>query len=128
MDRITPICIKLHFLPFKARIVYKICLLTYKAINFGEPQYISELFKIHVPNFNMNLRIFDEERLEEPFISRSVQVQRSFRYSAPRLFNSLPVSVRRSETLAIFKKNLKTFLFTKAYDVLSETISPDFSV
>jgi len=127
-DRITPICIKLHFLPFKARIVYKICLLTYKAINFGEPQYISELFKIHVPNFNMNLRNFDEERLEEPFISRSVKVQRSFRHSAPRLFNSLPVSVRRSETLAIFKKNLKTFLFTKAYDVLSETISPDFSV
>ena len=41
-ERITPALIELHWLPMKARIIYKICLLTYKALKFGEPKYLYE--------------------------------------------------------------------------------------
>jgi len=37
---------------------------------------------------------------------------RSFAAAGPRLWNSLPGHLRQSETLAIFKRQLKTFLFS----------------
>ena len=33
---------ELHWLSMKARIIYKICLLTYKALKFGERKYLYE--------------------------------------------------------------------------------------
>ena len=35
-EKVTPTLIELHWLPMKARILYKICLLTYKALKFGD--------------------------------------------------------------------------------------------
>ena len=37
--------------------------------------------------------------------------QRTFSYCAPKLWNSLPKSLKESETVTIFKMKLKTFLF-----------------
>ena len=37
--------------------------------------------------------------------------QRTFSYCAPKLWNSLPKFLKESETVTIFKKKLKTFLF-----------------
>ena len=36
-ERITPVVIDLHWLPIEARIVFKICVLTYIALNTGKP-------------------------------------------------------------------------------------------
>ena len=36
-ERITPVLIDLHWLPIKARIFFKICVLTYTALNTGKP-------------------------------------------------------------------------------------------
>lgn len=44
-DHISPYLIDLHILPIKARIEYKICLLTFNALRYGEPKYLSELLK-----------------------------------------------------------------------------------
>jgi len=41
-----------------------------------------------------------------------------FAHAAPVLWNSLPLTIRTSNSLAIFKKQLKTFLFKKAFDLL----------
>ena len=38
--------------------------------------------------------------------------------AAPVLWNSLPLNIKASSSLAIFKKHLKTFLFRKAYNLL----------
>ena len=125
-DRITPVCITLHFLPFKARIIYKICLLTYKAVKYGQPRYLANLLKKQVPATNMDLRNYSPDRLDEPMISRSVGINRCFSYSAPRLYNALPEGVRNSDDVGVFKKRLKTHLFTEAYDLSSQTINPEF--
>ena len=127
-DRITPVCIKLHFLPIKARIIYKLCLITYKALKFNQPKYLSELLKTYNPETSMNLRSIDENRLNEPVVSRSAVVKRSFEYSAPRLFNMLPIEIRQTNTVKSFKKSLKTYLFTQAYDISTQSIRSDFKV
>ena len=127
-DRITPVCIKLHFLPIKAKIIYKLCLITYKAFKFNQPKYLSELLKKYNPETSMNLRSIDEDRLNEPVVSRSTVVKRSFEYSAPRLFNMLPIEIRQKNTVKSFKKSLKTYLFTQAYDISTQSIRSDFKV
>ncbi|KAI5608495.1 hypothetical protein C0J50_6634, partial [Silurus asotus] len=38
----------------------------------------------------------------------------SFSYKAPQLWNSLPTSVRDSDTVSVFKSRLKTYLFSQA--------------
>ena len=35
--------IKLHWLPIKARIEFKICLIVFKALRFGQPKYIADM-------------------------------------------------------------------------------------
>ncbi|KAF7688404.1 hypothetical protein HF521_013211, partial [Silurus meridionalis] len=36
-------------------------------------------------------------------------------YKAPQLWNSLPISVRDSDTVSVFKSRLKTYLFSQAF-------------
>ena len=43
--------------------------------------------------------------------------QRGFDYSGPTVWNALPVSIRKKHSLYSFRKDLKTHLFRKAYDV-----------
>ena len=41
--------------------------------------------------------------------------ERSFQYAAPNEWNNLPLIIRESPSLAIFKNKLKTFLFHSTY-------------
>ena len=114
-DRITPILIRLHWLPVKARIVYKICVLVFQAITTGKPVYIRTL----LANFEPDMLILTRHGrnplwLEEPRCRLQLGF-RSFRVSAPRLFNRLPDEVKRSSNMSVFKRKLKTFLFGDCY-------------
>lgn len=126
-DRITPVCIDLHFLPIKARIIYKICLLTYKAMNFDEPRYLRELLMKRSACVSRQMRSHDEGRLVEPYLSRLVSIRRCFEFTAPRLYNCLPVDVLTSD-LVTFKRKLKTHLFQEAYDLDLMELKPDFKL
>ena len=86
-ERITPICIGLHILPVKARIKYKICVLVYKALNFGEPKYLADLLKRR--NALPSLRENSARTLEEPMVSRLVSADRS-------IFSLCPCSIQHS--------------------------------
>jgi hypothetical protein len=39
----------------------------------------------------------------------------AFAYAAPRLWNELPLELREEQSITLFKRKLKTFLFKKAY-------------
>ena len=121
-DRITPICIDLHFLPVRARIEYKICLLTFKALKFKSPAYLSDLLRESVLETSLELRSAGTGRLREPFLSRSATVNRCFEHCAPRLFNSLPPALRMETSVEAFKHKLKTYLFEKSYDLQNMNI------
>ena len=69
----------------------------------------------------------DRRRLFEPRTNRS-SGERSFQYSAPRLYNKLPVEVKDSENTEQFKKRLKTYLFGESYDMNLKTINEQYKV
>jgi len=49
-----------------------------------------------------------------PKVNCSTVGDEAFAHAAPVLWNSLPLTIRTSSSLAIFKKQLKTFLLKKA--------------
>ena len=104
-ERITPALIELHWLPMKARIIYKICLLTYKALKFGEPKYLYEYLGPFELETSVTVRhASDRHRLYEPRTNHC-SGERSFQYSAARLYNKLPVEIKDSENITQFKKD-----------------------
>ena len=50
---------------------------------------------------------------------RLTLANRAFRCSAPAVWNSLPKTVVDSDSIAVFKSKLKTFLFSQAYSLSS---------
>lgn len=121
-DRITPALIDLHWLPIKARIEFKICVMVYQALKSGSPRYIRELLTDFHVNTNVTLRHSTEEyRLAEPRFNNEYG-RRAFSRIAPRLFNRLPLDVRQAENVEIFKKKLKTYLFGQCYNLEDMTV------
>ena len=63
------------------------------------------------------LRSSAKSLLVVPKVNYSTLGDRAFAHAAPVLWNSLPLTIRTSSSLAIFKTQLKTFLFKKAFDL-----------
>ncbi|KAI5086756.1 hypothetical protein C0J45_23267, partial [Silurus meridionalis] len=106
-DHITPILSSLHWLLLS---FFELLLLTYKALNGLPPMFLSSLLTHYNPSRSQNSGL-----LVVPRITKSTKGGRSFSHLAPKLWNSLPDSVRSSDTLTQFKCRLKTYLFSKAY-------------
>ena len=114
----TSSLIELHWLPLKARIEFKICLITFKALKFNQPSYIRELLSFSSHESTLGLRSADDPyRLHEPrAIGKRGFANRSFSYIAPLLYNKLPITIKLIDSLNTFKRHLKAFLFSCAYD------------
>ena len=111
-EHIQPVLKSLHWLPVKQRITFKILLLTFHAINKSGPSYLSDLITLYKPP--CSLRSEDRFLLVESKTSRSYG-DRAFSVAGPRLWNALPESLRKEDSLNSFKHQLKTFLFKVAY-------------
>ena len=98
----------LHWLPISERIKFKIATLTFKAINFRKPSYLSELLTSYQPS--RSLRSSGTNLLSVPDI-RSEIGRRSFSYAAPKLWNSLPPDLRSCTCISTFQGKLKTHVF-----------------
>ena len=99
----------LHWLTVENRIKFKLLLLTYKALNDSSPSYITDLLSPYVSA--RNLRSSERHLLQVPRTSTHSYGERAFQVAAPTLWNSLPIHIRQSHTIHIFKKVLKTHLF-----------------
>ena len=102
--------LKLHWLKVRERIDFKLLLLVYKSLNGLAPSYLSELL-----HYN-NLSGSRTPSLTVPALS-SVLGNRAFMCHGPKLWNELPIDIKYSETVSIFKKKLKTYLFKKSYNL-----------
>ena len=117
ISHITPILIALHWLPIKCRVEFKIALLVYKALNSMVPIHVSELL-MPKPTCNCwRLRSDDQGLLRISKTNCKTLSDRSFAHAAPQLWNSLPLNVRNCDSISVFKKHLKTFLFRKAFNL-----------
>ena len=108
-DHITPVLTNLHWLPIEQRIVFKLMLLTYRAVNDMAPEYIKELIVPHKPA--RSLRSSCAHKLSVPRSRLKGYGDRCFSIAAPRLWNELPEDLRTASSLTIFKSGLKTHLF-----------------
>ncbi len=104
---------QLHWLPIKFRIDFKILLLAYKTLYNLAPRYISELIQPYTPS--RILRSSSVGLLHTLTARLTTMGHRAFSRAAPRLWNSLPVNIRNSDSLSQFKAKLKTHLFRIAY-------------
>ena len=112
---ITPVLVDLHWLPIKYRIEFKIALLVYKALNEMSPIYISELLVLK-PSGPYQLRSDKQQFLLVPR-TKTKFGDRAFASAGPKVWNSLPLTVRLSKNINTFKVELKTYLFKKAFNL-----------
>ena len=90
----------------------------YKCLHQAAPIYLSELC-IPVASFTgrSHLRLAVKECLVISYCRTKNYGQRSFSYSGPTLWNSLPLTVRdNSMSLSQFCSRLKTEMFCRAYN------------
>lgn len=112
-DHIKPVLKDLHWLPVKYRIIFKILILTFKAIHQQGPLYIQHL--VHQYHPARNLRSGSDTRLTIPRTRMKSFGDRSFTYAAAALWNSLPGHVRNQTLFTTFKSSVKTYLFNQAF-------------
>ena len=127
-EHITPILKKLHWLPIKQRIDYKLCLLTYKTLQIQQPTYLYN--SLTFPSHSLSTRSSDSSVLSIPYVRTSLG-KRAFSVIAPRLWNSLPPDTRNSLSVSTFRSKLKTHLFKLAFPlefspILSSDCLPGF--
>ena len=114
-QHITPVLIELHWLPVRHRIEYKVLLLTFNSLHGLAAPYLSDLLSRHQPT--RSLRSVDAHLLVVPRSNLCSQGDRAFSHAAPRLWNNLPLVMRATNSQNIFKKQLKTILFKRAFSL-----------
>ena len=112
-DHITPVLESLHWLPVKFRIVFKVLLLAYKALNGMAPPYLSDMLCYRL--YSRSLRSASQKLLVVHRTHMKTYGDRAFSIAGPKLWNQLPLSIRELSSIDSFKKSLKTYLFRLAY-------------
>ncbi len=101
----------LHWLKIEERITFKILLLVYKGVHGLAPSYINDLL-----SFN-NIVTTNKRRSSLHISVNEPSHPRAFQTVAPRLWHNLPASIKSCHTIELFKKQLKTYLFKKSYNL-----------
>ena len=94
-------------------ITFKVLLLVYKALHGLAPSYISDL--LDFKTYSRSLRSSCKEYLVVPRSRLKTYGDRAFSIAGPKLWNDLPLEIRKCASVATFKQSLKTFLFKLAY-------------
>ena len=125
--------IKLHWLPVRWRIKYKIALITYKTLKGDGPEYLRELLEISQKSLRSDKHLkptvpksklknggdrssLRSDKHLKPTVPKSKLINggdRSFSVCAPIVWNSLSTEIK-DQPLTSFKKDLKTVLFKKS--------------
>jgi len=79
------------------------------------PDYIRDLLRFNISG--RTLRSSNNRLLDEPRANLNTYGEGAFSVAAPRFWNKLPFQIRLSSSEAVFKANLKTYLFKRAFDL-----------
>ena len=108
-EHITPVLKQLHWLPVECRITYKLMVLVYKCVNGTAPPYLCRL--IQPKCRDSRLRQPSDLELHRPVPKKAIGTA-AFGFVGPDRWNKLPEGLRESASLNIFKRDLKTHLFS----------------
>ena len=107
-----PLLKQLHWLPVNYRIKFKLCTLTFRALAIHQPPYLASI--LHFSNIPRQRRSSTSQQLSIPRTKLNLG-KRAFSVAAPIIWNELPTTLKSCESLASFRKNLKTYLFKIAF-------------
>jgi len=111
-EHITQVLFRLHWLPVRFRLFYKILFLTFKVLNGTAPVYLSDLIETYI-----SLKMLQSESyslLRVPRSHTAIYGGVSFQASAPRLWNELQNQINLAASRNAFCKVLKINLFKLA--------------
>ena len=105
-DRVSlsPLYEELHWLKIEERIVFKLCLIVHKCVWGSAPESYNDLIVMSNPR---TLKL-----VEKKF--STIYGKRAFSCAGPKLWNCLPIHIRKENDTNTFKKLLKSFLITDA--------------
>jgi len=93
--------------PIQWRIRFKLATLTYKALQTGRPPYLADLIQFHTTP--KSTRSSSTQLLFIPRHNLSFG-SRAFRVSAPKVWNTLPLHIRQSQSLFFQTSSKDTLL------------------
>ena len=112
-----PFLKRLHILPVKFRIEFKIALLTHKCLHGNAPTYLKELICARPASTRYCLRVNDDKWLLQTLpYPNLVKSKSMFSFAAPKIWNSLPFSLRETSSVSLFKSRLKSYFFNIAFE------------
>lgn len=102
----------LHWLPVEQRVQHKIAVMTYKVRLHQQPLYLREYINDHLPARSLRST---NKMLLTTVTTKTATAARAFRAAAPKIWNSLPVTVKSASTINQFSRLLKGHLFSHAF-------------
>jgi len=116
MDHITPVLMRLqrlHWLPIKSQILYKLCFLMHLIHTNHRPAYMAEMVELTATS-SSSLQSASHLMYWKPVLKTKFGV-RAFIHAGPAAWNSLPDYIQSESNTKHFKKLLKTYLFTASF-------------
>jgi len=98
---------RLHWLPIRVRIDFKIATLTLTYKTVFRPSGIPSWINLSVPTFSLTS---NQLLLTVPRVNLTIG-SRAFSCSSPLIRNAIPLSVRDDPSMITFKRRLKSFYF-----------------
>ena len=111
---------QLHWLPVSYRINFKLSTLTYRALSTQQSPYLASL--LHLSNIPRQLRSSISQQLIVPKTKLNL-CKRAFSVAAPRVWNELPITLKTSETIAIFRKKTQDISIPNCISTLNVRLS-----
>ena len=122
-EHVTSYLIKLHFLPIKYRVLFKLSIIGYKIVNNIAPIYLLKSFNLYYPTTTQNLRIGCGRDMLMLVYKKSVHNQFNKTLSKlTQVWNSLPYEICCISVILCVKKS-KTYYFREAYIVNDESVN-----
>ena len=109
-DHTTPILKELHWYSINGRLELKILLHVFRCLDGTAPLYLENMLKRRCST--RRTRSSQQQLLEMP---QTKLDSFSFQVIGPRLWNSLPIAIKRSRTPPVFKRTVKTHMFKAEY-------------
>ena len=100
---------------------YRLCFLAlqmYECVNVFNPTYLNDLFTAQSNDYHLR----DSSRLIQPKFNTFKFGFKSFRYFGAKLWNVLPINIKRFESLSIFKRSITAWCHSDAAKALERKI------
>ena len=113
MVYVSPLLLYLYEVSICLRPTYKTLVLAYTVLKGLAPNYLQEQLKLRCPG--RTIRSSYLSILDKPLSQTVTYGDRRFAVAAANCWNPLPNEVKNAESLASFRRQLKTHLFKQAF-------------